>query len=225
MSRPVPDDRTRKRLLRAAGEIFARKGFREATVREICARAGANVAAINYHFGSKENLYAELLKSVFDEAVRRHPPDMGLPPEAPAERRLEAFVRSMLRRVLAKGKNAWHARILAREMASPTRMLGDFVDSSIIPQNRKLRAIVAELLGPGAAPAEVALCARSVVAQCRNHATGNPILSRVFPETELTEASLDLLAGHITRFSLAGIAATRRPPTGPHQPPTSGVVP
>ena len=47
---------TRERLLEAAGEVFAERGFREATVRGICKRANANNAAVNYHFGEKEEL-------------------------------------------------------------------------------------------------------------------------------------------------------------------------
>ena len=47
---------TRQRVLEAAGEVFAERGFRAATVREICQRAKANLAAVNYHFGDKERL-------------------------------------------------------------------------------------------------------------------------------------------------------------------------
>ena len=49
---------TRRQLLEAAGAVFAEAGYRDATVREICRRAHANIAAINYHFGDKEKLYA-----------------------------------------------------------------------------------------------------------------------------------------------------------------------
>jgi AcrR family transcriptional regulator len=55
-------DKTRQRLLEAAGEIFAEQGFRKATVRDICARADANVASVKYHFGDKEKLYSEILR-------------------------------------------------------------------------------------------------------------------------------------------------------------------
>jgi AcrR family transcriptional regulator len=47
---------TREALLEAAAQVFAELGFRAATVREICQRARANIASVNYHFGDKENL-------------------------------------------------------------------------------------------------------------------------------------------------------------------------
>jgi len=53
---------TRQRLVEAAAHIFAEQGFAGASVREICAKAGANVAAINYHFGGKEALFGEVLR-------------------------------------------------------------------------------------------------------------------------------------------------------------------
>ena len=65
----ITHDKTRQRLLEAAGEIFAEQGFRQTTVRDICARAGANVAAVNYHFGDKEKLYSEVLRFAHGCAV------------------------------------------------------------------------------------------------------------------------------------------------------------
>ncbi|MCU1343136.1 MAG: transcriptional regulator, TetR family, partial [Candidatus Acidoferrum typicum] len=57
----VPDP-TREKLLEVAEHVFADRGYQAATIREICVRAGANVAAVNYHFGDKLGLYTEVLQ-------------------------------------------------------------------------------------------------------------------------------------------------------------------
>src|SRR5881394_3293278 len=105
---------TRQRLLKAAGEVFAEQGFRRATVREICTRAGANIAAINYHYRDKEGLYTEVMQSGVATAIGKYPPDMGLEAgfAAPAEQRLHAFVRSLLYRLLNEGPDSWHGKLM-----------------------------------------------------------------------------------------------------------------
>src|SRR6266566_7215778 len=69
-------DTTRQRLLEAAGQVFADQGYRQATVRDICARADANVASINYHFGDKEKLYSAAVRYAHD-CAKRYPIDAG----------------------------------------------------------------------------------------------------------------------------------------------------
>ena len=61
----VPDEphaATDLKLLEAAGEVFADKGYRAATIREIIRRAQVNIAAVNYHYGDKQNLYAAVFR-------------------------------------------------------------------------------------------------------------------------------------------------------------------
>ena len=57
----------------AAGGVFASRGFRDATIREICQAAGANIAAVNYHFGDKEALYLEVIRHAHACAKSRFP--------------------------------------------------------------------------------------------------------------------------------------------------------
>src|SRR4029079_12118394 len=51
---------TRERLLDAAERLFAERGFRSASVRDITRESSCNIAAVNYHFGGKSNLYREV---------------------------------------------------------------------------------------------------------------------------------------------------------------------
>ncbi len=207
MDKDRRDQETRLRLLKAAGEIFSKKGFRAATIREICAKAGANVAAVNYHFESKKNLYLAVLNYAHEEALRRYPPELGLPENPSPEDRLTAFVRAMLLRTLGRGKPAWHGRLMARERFEPTGFLDDFIDRAILPRARIIQAIVAELLGPGADDLTIHLCAQSVTGQCRHYVSSRHVIRRISPLISLEEPHLEDLARHIARFSLAGIRA------------------
>ena len=106
---------TRERVLEAAADVFAEKGFRDATVREIVARAEVNLAAVNYHFRDKERLYAEVLEREMRAVHAKHPiDDAGAPPE----KRLRAFVAGFLHRVIDRGSRV--GRLMAREMIEPT---------------------------------------------------------------------------------------------------------
>src|ERR1700710_2380841 len=56
----MPSDLTRTSILDAAERLYADRGFADVTLRDIVAAAGVNLAAVNYHFGSKDELIAEL---------------------------------------------------------------------------------------------------------------------------------------------------------------------
>lgn len=198
---------TRQRLLGRAGEVFAEQGFRNATVRDICRRAEANVAAVNYHFGGKEGLYLEVLKFAHGCAFAKYPPGMGLEPGASPKQRLHAFVRSFLLRVLDTGQPAWHGKLMVREIADPTGALDTIVRDGIGPHFAMLKGIMSELLGPrlAADPDRVRYAAWSVVGQCLFYFVGQPVILRLHPAQGLGPGDVDAIARHITDFSLAAL--------------------
>lgn len=200
---------TRHRLLEAAGEVFEEHGFRHATVRDICKRADANVAAVNYHFGDKEKLYVAVLRQWSDEAMNKYPPTLGLGSNHAAEQRLESFVRSFLFRVLDEGRPAWHGKLVAREMADPTPVFDSLAETVCRPLYSLLLDIVRDLLGQNATAETVRLCAGSIVGQCLFHHHCRPLNAKLMPEIKLDAAGLDPLARHITRFSLHAIHTLR----------------
>jgi TetR/AcrR family transcriptional regulator, regulator of cefoperazone and chloramphenicol sensitivity len=201
----ITQEKTRQRLVEAAGEVFAEQGFRQATVRDICARAGANVAAVNYHFGDKERLYSEVLRFAHGCAIEKYPPSMGLAADAPAEKRLHAFVLSFLYRLLDDGRPAWHAKIMSREMAEPTAAMDVLVEEQVKPHFAYVRQVVLELLGPKAAEETARLCAQSIVGQCLFYHLGRPVTQRLFPHRVFGMKDAPRIANHITRLTLAGI--------------------
>jgi len=199
-------DETRRQLLEAAGEVFAEVGFRNATVREICRRAGANIAAINYHFGDKEALYTEVLRLAHGRAVEKYPPLLDLAADAPPEKKLRAFVHSLLLRIFDPGPNAWHGKLMSREMIEPTAALDSLVAERIRPMAAQLWKIVAEILDRPLNDERVRLCGFSVVSQCVFYHHCGPVVSRLFPkQPALDAAGIEQLAAHITKFSLAAM--------------------
>lgn len=206
MTAPAPPHgATRETLLEAAAEVFAQRGFASATVREICQRAGANIAAVNYHFGDKKALYTEVLKHSLRCAYEKYPPDLGLPTRAAPEARLRAFIESFLLRVFEEGRHSWHGKLISREMIEPTGALDELVEQEIRPLSEVLLGIVRELLGRQASDESVRLCMLSVVSQCTFYHHCRPVLSRLYPKMKLGPQSIQELARHITEFSLAAM--------------------
>jgi len=198
-------DETRLQILEAAGEVFAEVGFARATVREICRRAGANIAAVNYHFGDKETLYVEVLHHSQQRAFAKYPPLLGVAADAPAEEKLRAFVRSFLLRLFDDGPITWFGRMMSREMVEPTEALDSLLKERIRPMADMLRGIMAEILGRSPDDEQVRLCVFSVVSQCVFFHHCRTVISRLFPEQRLDASVVDHLAEHITGFSLAAL--------------------
>ncbi len=195
---------TRRSLIEAAGEVFAEVGFRAATIREICQRAGANIAAINYHFGDKEKLYIEVLRYAQGYAAEKYPTDSGVSANATPEAKLKAFVRSFLLRIFDEGPLAWHGKIMAREMIDPTPVLDTFVEERIRAQAAQLGQIVHQFL-PDATPDTLRLCTMSVVGQCVFYCHCRPIITRLNPQQKFTSDEIEKIAEHITEFSIASL--------------------
>jgi len=201
-------DETRRQLLEAAGEVFVEVGFKNATVREICRRGNANIAAVNYHFGDKETLYMEVLRYSSARALEKYPPLLNVGPSAPPEKRLRAFIHSFLLRIFDKGPTSWHGKLMSREMVEPTRALDSLIEERIRPMAGHLWKIVAEILDCPPEDERVRLCSFSVVSQCVFYHHCRPVMTRLFPDQPaLDAAGIEKVADHISRFSLAAMKA------------------
>jgi len=197
---------TRGQILQAAGELFAAKGFERTTSREICAAAGANLAAVNYHFGGKDALYDAVL-------VEAHGQLVGLD-DLEAIRRCGQPLPEQLRALIALfvGRSArpapWGLRVLVHELMAPSEHVPALIRQAVLPKVRVIKGLVGELLelpqdhpGVQRALALVVLpCVMLVIAP-------REVLRQVLPTLA---APPDELVRDMTDYALAGLASIAR---------------
>ena len=199
---------TREKILEAASRLFAENGYRGTTIEMIIRSAGVNIAAVNYHFGGKENLYQQTWRHAHDQLMVAVPPDGGVPADEPPGGRLRGRIRAGLRRALLG--DAIELKIMRNEMANPTGLLQQVIDDAILPIREATQALLRELLGPKATSLDVEFCEVNLIAplmhvahhrQAQKHSGLGPVFR---------EDMLDAMTDHFTAFALAGIRESRR---------------
>lgn len=203
------DVNTKDALLAAATEIFADKGFDAATVRDICGKANANVAAVNYHYGGKDALYVAVLEEVF--------PQEDIPSKVTAEartpeERLHAYLKAIVSDIYERrdGTVTQHWAIFLREMAKPSKNLDLIVQRQFQPRVDELRDIVAEILGPDTPDHVLAFSSSNIWVLMLDHLLTQPILDRLTPKRPAVKGNLEEFVDHLYRFALGGLNAVRK---------------
>lgn len=200
--KPGLPEGTRNKLLDAAGHVFADFGFHGATVREICSRAGVNVALVNYYFGDKLELYTEVLRHSIgassDGIIQQ-----ALKSSAPPEAALRELIYAMLRRVCLGDRPIWHFRLMVHEFAQPTPAMATVIDETMRPIYERFRIIIGGMLGLPADHDKTRLCAHSVISQIVHYVHGRHVISQLWPELEMNPERVTEIATHISDFSLA----------------------
>ncbi len=199
------DGETRRRLLEVSARLFADRGLDGVTVRELCRAAGANVAAINYHFGDKLGLYAEVVGAAIEAMRRAHAPSMQ-PEVGPPEARLGRYIHGQLQRVLEPSDDSWVFRLMQNEVVNPTPGLDRVVREVIRPRTEYVARIVAELMACPVDDPRVGTVVASIQGLPLLVGRG-PIVARLLPDWKPTPETIRLMAEQSTRFTLAGIRA------------------
>jgi AcrR family transcriptional regulator len=200
---------TRRRILAAAGALFAERGFRAATMRAIAQRARVNLAAAHYHFGSKRDLYLAVVRGEFEKLEKRLA-ERGASPGASLDRLSRAELAEMLRRRVEAmletvlDESSVHGAIMQREMTDPSDALPVIVKQFIDPMRRGMERLVARL-APELSPEAVEHCTRSLVGQTFFYLTHRPALLLLMRRAHYPRDLARAAAEHITAFSLGGI--------------------
>jgi TetR/AcrR family transcriptional regulator, regulator of cefoperazone and chloramphenicol sensitivity len=191
---------TRQRIVETAVKVFADHGFHEATHVAISELAEVNTASINYHFGSKADLYVETWKYLVTQADLIHPADGGVPDDASPGERLRGRISGLICRIADRGcMGAMHG-FRVKEMANPTGLLDESMDTLHRKNHDVTVDVLRDIVGPDATDLTLDLCERSIIGQC--------FMMRA-PHWEndkgILPCNADDIADHIHRFSMAGI--------------------
>ena len=200
-------EKTRAHILQAAAEIFAEKGFRAATVRQICAKADANIAAINYHFNSKEDLYYETFKYVFQDAaaLKRASKPVVVKDAADWRRALYDWAHSLLDQVTSPQKmRDWENKLYARERLDPSRVLPVLMNEFLLPISDRLEHLLMMGMPENPEPDQLQTWVVSIIGHCSMYSLRDkPWDTLLFPKKCSRKEWLD----QTTTFIVDGICS------------------
>jgi len=203
----VPRTDTRDSILDAAEILFSQRGYNGVSVREIVEQAGVNIAAVNYHFGSKMDLYVQTVRRALERSNSKEKWSvLDCPPSGKqaAANAIARFVRSFLIDIVQSDQPSAACSLIMREAAQPSDAVEAVLRDFIQPNQKRLTEVIA-ILRPEASRAELRLYSESLMGQILHYRTFREFLGRMWQADLSSAESLAEIAEHIARFSLGAI--------------------
>jgi AcrR family transcriptional regulator len=206
----APADDTRTKILKAAIKVFSDRGYDRATVRDICQRAGVNVALVNYHFGDKMELYLAVVRFAVDADAKMELINHALEQNADPCDALRQVIHAVLERLsTTREQFGLQLRFVLKEMANPTPALAGVVEGSLRPLYDRLRTLVGQILNLPPGHDRTRLCTHSIMGQVAHYSHAQPVLCQLWPKMKMSPKQREMVATHIADFSLAYLRAAR----------------
>jgi AcrR family transcriptional regulator len=201
--KPAAHSKTKDQLLEHAVPLFAKKGYRDATCADLSKLAGANIAAINYHFGSKENLYRLALRRAFEFANAKYPFHGGLEEKASAEQKLHACMEALIRRNYDDGPAGHLNRMINHQVSRPTAPHNLVMEEITQLQGNYLLNTLKHITGP--LPELLMQSAKmNIIALCIFPSLAPAMKNFLFPESPSPE-EINAIITRQFHFALAGL--------------------
>lgn len=201
--KPTAHSKTKDQLLEHAVPLFAKKGYRDATCSDLSKQAGANIAAINYHFGSKENLYRLSLRRAFELADAKYAFDGGLAADAAPEDKLLALMDALIRRIFDQGPAGYLSKMMAHQASRPTAPQELVMEEIMKLQGNHLLSTIQEITGE--LPQATLQAAKvNIIALCVFPSLAPTMCQLLFTNTP-TAQEIDHMVQRQYRFALAGL--------------------
>ncbi len=198
-----PGRSARRSILKIACFLFSETGFHGTHVREVCKRAGMNLAGIWYHFQNKEGLYAAVSSEVGRRLAGNKEEIPNGSPDLSPQDKLERIIASLFEKLADEG--AWVAKLVARELvdAAPGVMASAW--RGLERDFLLLQAAMREVLGGRGDRELVRLHALSVINDCLFYCLASQNLHRVLPDLPRPLPAPASLAQHVTQRCLAAL--------------------
>jgi len=201
----APSDPVHQKLLDAAEKLFAEKGFDGTSVRDITNEAKCNVAAVNYHFGGKDNLYKEAFRRKLillrDIRVKRIDEVMSRAGETTLEDLLRAFGKAFFEPLVGVSGGSRFIKLWLREMLDQRLPAAMFIEETFRPVLGSLQKALLKVC-PSLGEARSMSSAHAVVGQLAHLLQVHEFWAQAHdsPEFDLNSA-----LEYIVEFSAAGI--------------------
>ena len=195
---------TRLHILDTAGRVFAERGYANTTSKDICVRAGTNMASVNYHFGGRDALYEAVLLEAHRQLLDLDQMAAIAGAAGDPRAKLRSIVGGIIRHVGGPA-GPWGLRVLTRELLAPTPFAPAMIKKAIAPKAKLMLGIIGEILGvPPTHPAAQRSLA-FIMTQCMGLLLAPKDLEGSLPFSFHKDP--DALADDLLRFALAGLDA------------------
>ena len=201
---------TRDRLLNEAEDLFAQKGYHGVSVREITRAAESNLAAVNYHFGNKQNLYLEVFRSRWlprasqiQQSFRRSLTNNGNPTPNMV---IQSFARAFLEGPMSSAERTRHLKLISGELAQPTEAFELVIEQVFRPLFSNLLEDFRKVMPDTIDEKQMVLNVFSILSMVLYFNFARSLITRFVGDQEGTDLETRLV-DHIVHFSLDGVNA------------------
>ncbi len=205
---------SRNALLQSAEQLFTQKGYSAVSTRELAEHAQVNLGAINYHFGSKANLFIETVRSLMSRREDRNrflAAQVDCCDQDSAVFEICTFIKILLSD-MCQPSGPDMCRMMCREIHGSTSedpelyvpLVNSFVDEFIKPLDQRLCSLIRQI-NPKKEEQEVFLTAQSIIGQCAFYVSHKPFLERLRNISFKNDKYLNQVIEHIARFSLLAL--------------------
>ena len=201
---------TKEALLEAAGELFAEAGLEGVSIRAIAEKCKVNIAAVNYHFGSKENLYLEVVRHVMtktqcrlaDAFLTRKEAWCGQPQRC-AEM-VYRLVEERINQFFPGNHPRWYGRMFMRVLLSPTPALWKLVEEIVMPDFESLQEVL-RCCKPGMTVPESELWTDSLIGLLSHYVFSEQFIEYIPERCSYNAEFKAQVLRHVSRMLIKGL--------------------